>query len=167
MIAKLNGEVSLSKLPEVVKEVVKDIQERAGLPALKFKVKDAQLGLVFKVGDEMHYLTVEHDGLSEIFQVQVQLDEKGNIKKAVDNEESTFIDGYSRAVAQGLESPAVEEIESVYNIADLEEVSKEDAGDLVAIQYSHKETKERVVQYFRNDVLVGEMGYKEKEGVSC
>lgn len=163
MIIKFNGETSLSKLPELVKEVTKDIQERAGIPASKFKIKDAQIGVVFKVGSEMKYMAVEHDGVAEIFQVQVQLDDKGNIKKTVDNEEESFVDEYTRAVAKGLESPVTEEIESVYNLEELEEVARDDAGDLVAVYYNHKETTERVVQYFRNGVLVAEMGYKNKE----
>lgn len=163
MIIKFNGETSLSKLPELIKEITKDIQERAGIPASKFKVKDAQVGLVFKVGNEMKYMAVEHDGVAEIFQVNVQLDEKGNIKKTVDNEEESFVDEYSKAVAKGLESPVVEEIESVYDSEELVEVARDDAGDLVAIYFEHIETKETVVQYFRNGILVAEMGYKDKE----
>lgn len=169
MIIKFNGETSLSKLPELIKEITKDIQERAGIPASKFKIKDAQIGVVFKVGSEMQYMAVEHDGVAEIFQVNVQLDEKGNIKKAVDNESESFTDEYTKAISKGLENPVTEEIESVYNIEELEELAKDDAGDLVAVYYQHKETKEKVIQYFRNEVLVAEIGYKdkEKEKVSC
>lgn len=162
MIIKFNGETSLSKLPELIKGITKDIQERAGIPASKFKVKDAQIGLVFKFGNEMKYMVVEHDGVAEIFQVNVQLDEKGNIKKTVDNEEESFTDEYTRAVTKGLECPVDKEIDSVYNADELKEVNREDVGDLVAIYFEHKESKEKVVQYFRNGTLVAEMGYKNK-----
>ena len=162
MIIKFNGETSLNKLSESIKEVVSDIQERAGLDASKIKIKDAQIGVLFKVGSEMNYLSVEHDGQREIFQVNVQLDEKGNIKKKVDNEEESFVDDYTKAISKGLESPATKEIESVFNDEELEKVAEEHGGDLVAIYYKHKVTGEQVIRYFRNGVLVGEMGYKAK-----
>ena len=135
MIIKLHGETSIKNLPNIIKDLITDIQVRAGIdPASSITLKD------------------------------VELDEAGNIKGKKDNEEESFLDEYSRAVALGLESPTTEEIESVYTDDDLAEVSFEVGGDLKAIHYKHK-TEEGlfVVRYYRNGVLVGETGYGEKK----
>ena len=88
MIIKFNGETSINKLGKLIQEVVKNIQERAGLDSgTNIKVKDCQIGVVFEVNGEMNFLNVEHEGIKEIFQVNVQLDSRGNIAKAVDNED--------------------------------------------------------------------------------
>lgn len=164
MIIKFNGETSINKLGKLIQEVVKNIQERAGLDSdTNIKVKDCQIGVVFEVNGEMNFLNVEHEGIKEIFQVNVQLDSRGNITKAVDNEEESFQDEYTRSILKGLESPAVKEIESVYNTEDLEFKSEENGGDLVEKRYIHTKTGEVVLRYYRNEILVGEMGYKEKK----
>lgn len=163
MIIKLHGETSLNKLPKILKEVITDIQNRAGIDESKFTIKDAEIGILFNVNGEKMYLTVEHDGLKEIFNVHVELDEKGNIKTKKDNEEESFVDEYSRAVAKGLENPVTKEIESVYNDEFLKEVSRNDVGDLVEIQYIEILTGETVYRYYRNGVLIGEVGHKNQK----
>jgi hypothetical protein len=163
MILKFKGETSLNKLPKLIKEVTADIQQRAGIPETQFKIKDAELGLIFKVGEEMHYLNVEHEGVPEIFKVAVELDEKGNIKKAVDNEKESFMDDYSKARAKGVaDEIGRTEIESVYNDSDLDFHREENGGDLVCKYYKHKQTGELVERFYRDGVLVGEAGYKVK-----
>lgn len=163
MIIKLNGETSINKLGKIIQEVAGDIQERAGLEkGTKLKVKDAQIGVMFEVNGELNYLSVEHEGIKEIFQVNVQLDSKGNIVKAVDNEEETFQDEYTRNILKGIESPITEEIESVFDDADLIIIDSVNGGDLVEKTYRNTKTNEIVKRYYRNDVLVGEMGYKTK-----
>lgn len=163
MIIKLHGETSLSKLPKIIKEVVTNIQERAGIDASKFTVKDAEVGILFNVEGTKSMISVEHDGVAETFQVHVKLDSKGNVEAEVDNEKESFLDDYTRAVAKG-EQPVVgvNPIESVFNDADLEEVGVENGGDIVAKYYDHKKEDLRVVRYYRNDVLVGEAGYKQE-----
>lgn len=160
MIIKFNGETSINKLGKLIQEVVGTIQERAGLEkGINIKVKDCQIGVLFEVNGEMNFLNVEHEGIKEIFQVNVELDKKGNIAKAVDNEAESFQDEYTRTVLKGLESPVAEEIETVYNDEDLKFISEVDGGDLVEKVYNHKITGEVVLRYYRNEILVGEMGY--------
>ena len=164
MIIKFNGETSINKLGKMIQEVATDIQQRAGLEkGTKLKVKDCQIGVVFEVNGEMNFLNVEHDGLKEMFQVNVELDKKGNISKTVDNEEESFQDDYTRSVIKGMENPLTEEIPSVYNNEDLEFYFEENGGDLVERRYKHKETGETVLRYYRNEILVGEMGYTPKK----
>lgn len=164
MIMKLHGETSLNKLPKIIKEVVADVQARAGIPDAKFTVKDVEVGILFNVEGEKNFLSVTHKGVAEPFKVHVKLDQKGNVDMTVDNEKESFLDDFSRAVAKGEDSPAGHEpIESVFEDADLEEVHEEDGGDLVAKYYQHKKEDLLVVRYFRNGVLVGESGYKKKQ----
>lgn len=165
MIIELHGEISVEKLSEVLMEIITDMNTRVGLNAdINFNLKDVKVGVVFNVNGEKMGLVVEHEGIKEAFTVHVELDEAGNIKRAKDNEEETFLDEYSRAISKGLESPTTEEIESVFNDEDLEEVFTETGGDLKAVHYKHKIQEGLfVVRYFRNEILVGETGYGKKE----
>lgn len=164
MIVKLHGETSMNKLPKIIKEVVAGVQEKAGIPDSKFTVKDIEIGILFNVEGEKNYLSVTHEGVAEPFKVHVKLDSKGNVDMTVDNEKESFLDDYSRAMAKGEQSPAGHEpIESVFEDADLEQVHEENGGDLVAKFYEHKKEDLLVVRYFRNDVLVGESGYKKEQ----
>ena len=108
-------------------------------------------------------LSSEVYGVIEPFVVHVELDEKGNVKRTKDNEEESFLDDYSRAIAKGLESPTIQEIMSVYNDEDLDCFDSESGGDLVAYHYKHRIEKDlKVIRYYRNVVLVGETGYKKE-----
>ena len=165
MIIKLHGETTVEKLSVLLTEIITDIKARTGLDAaFNFNIKDAEVGVLFNVNGEKMGLVVEHEGVEETFTVHVELDENGNIKRAKDNEEESFLDEYSRAISKGLESPTTEEIESVYADEDLAEIWVEQGGDLKAIHYKHKNEEGLfVARYFRNGVLVGETGYKNKE----
>lgn len=163
MIVKLHGETSLDKLSNILKEVISDIQNRAGIEESKFTIKDAEIGILFNVNGEKMFLSVEHEGLKETFNVHVELDEKGNIKNKKDNEEESFADDYSRAVAKGLENPVTEEIESSYKDEFLVEEERTDVGDLVSIKYTEVITGETVYRYYRNGILIGEIGFKKRK----
>ena len=158
MIIKINGETTVNKLPNIIKEVAGTIQERMGADH-KIKIKNAEIGVVAMVEGEPMYFKVEHDGIEEILTINVQLDKKGNILKTVDNEKESFLDDYSKAVAKGIDCIKNEPIESVYNMEDLQLEHVEDGGDIQGRYYVHKVTNERVIQYYRNGVLVGELGY--------
>lgn len=160
MIIKLHGETTLDKIGGVLLEVIQTVQEKAGIEKAPFTLKDVGIGVLFNVNGEKMMLSSEIDGVVEPFTVHVELDSDGHIKRKVDNENESFLDDYSRAVAKGLESPITKEIESVYSDDDLVEVNREVQGDLKAVYYTVKETNEKVVRYYRNDVLVAEAGYK-------
>lgn len=161
MIIKLHGETSLNKLPKILKEVISDIQNRAGIEESKFTIKDAEIGILFNVNGEKMFLSVEHEGIKETFNVHVELDEKGNIKNKKDNEAETFADDYSRAIAKGFDATITEEIESSYKDEFLVEEERTDAGDLVEIKYKEIITGETVFRYYRNGILIGEIGFKK------
>lgn len=162
MIIKLNGETTLDKLPQIIRDIVKDIEGRAGLDSTDIKIKDTQLGILFSVDNESKYITVDHDGLPEIFQVQVQLDEQGNVVKSVDNEKETFLDDYSRSVAMGTEAPCQVEIESVYQEKDIRIFDTFDYGDLTEKHYVHL-SGAKIIRYYRGSILVGEVGMDNKK----
>lgn len=163
MIIKLHGETSLPKLPKVLREVIDNIQERAGLSADKIRVKDVQVGVVLTVEGEEKIISVTHDNVTEMFQVHVKLDKKGDISMSKDNEEESFLDDYSKAIAKGEQpSAGTEEIESSFDDADLEFLYEENGGDLVAEYFRNKKEDMNVIRYYRNGVLVGESGYIPK-----
>lgn len=156
MIIKFNGTMDIEQLKTNIETVVGDIIRRAGLEGHNIAIKDAQLGVLFNVDTNPQYLTVEHEGVPEIFEVNVKLNDAGEIDRAVDNEKESFHDDYTRAVAKGEEAPVTEEIESVFNDDELEEVEVVDAGDLKEVHYNLKDTEDSVVRYYRNGLLVGE-----------
>ena len=164
MIIKLHGETSLNKLPKIIKEVVGNISEKNGLEADKVVVKDAEIGILFVVGKEKHFLSVTHDEVSEMFQVHVKLDNKGNIDLQKDNEKESFLDDYTKAISRNEQPKAgTEQIESVFKDEDLIFIGEENGGDLVAEHFRHKTEAMNVIRYYRNGILVGETGYEKKE----
>lgn len=161
MIIKLHGETSLNKLGKIIKEVAEDIQARAGLESAKFKVRDCEIGISFIVDGESKSINVEHDGLKEMFKVHVKLDEKGNIDFTKDNEEESFLDGYTQSVLKDGEPVGTEEIESVFFDDELEFLEEENGGDLVAKYYKDLKEDLLVIRYYRNGILVGESAFKK------
>lgn len=163
MIIKFNGETTIDKLGKLIELVAEDMVQRAGLEPMNMVLRDCQIGVLFDVNGELNYLNVEHDGVNEILQINVQLSETGDIVRKVDNEEKSFQDDYTRNVLKGLENPSNKEIESVYNDDDLTLLRTVDGGDLKELTYKNNKTDETVKRYYRNNILIGEMGYKKKE----
>lgn len=162
MIIKFVGEQTTEQMMENLTKVVSEVLVKVGIEGVPFKVKTVEMGLVFDVEGEQQFLTVAHEGVEEIFQINVQLDEEGEIKKSVNNEEQSFQDDFTRSVMKGEEFKVGEPIESEYNEADLIELDRVDGGDIVEVRSRHKETDEIIYQYFYNGELVGEMAVIEQ-----
>lgn len=160
MIVKFRGTQNLFHFVKNLDGIILDIQERAGLQEQPFKLRDVQLGIVFGEEGNEQYLTVEHDGVSEVFQIQVALNEKGEIDLQKDNQNETFLDDYSRAVSKGEASPVTEEIKSVFDDAELMETERINCGDIEEVHYTTPNGT-HVIRYYRNGVLVAEQGIKQ------
>lgn len=155
----LDGKTTLTKLPKILREILTEVQARTGIENAPIKLDKAELTFTFNVNGEAQYLTVNHDGVAELFTVAVKLDNKGNIERAVNNENETFLDEYSRAVAKG-EIKEYEVIQSSYGDEELETVRVNDGGDIQEIIYRHVETGDTVVRYIKNGDLVGELAFE-------
>lgn len=166
MIIKFNGTMNTEQLVKNIEGIVSDIIERAGIESKDIKITDARVGVLFTADTNPQYLVVTHDDVPEIFEVNVKLNDAGEIDRTVDNEKESFHDDYTRAVANGEESPITEEIESVFDDEDLEQTEVIDAGDLQEVHYKLKDldgTQDTVIRYYRNGVLVGEALAKHKK----
>lgn len=167
----LDGKTTLTKLPKILKEIITEVQAKAGVESAPVKLDKAELVFTFMVNGEPQYVTVNHDGVVELFTVAVKLDEKGNIERAVNNEYESFLDEYTRATAKG-EIKEYEVIQSTFKDEELETVRVNDGGDIQEIIYRHIETGDTVVRYVKNGELVGELAFettpenviKEREG---
>lgn len=155
----LDGKTTLTKLPKILKEIITEVQAKAGVESAPVKLDKAELVFTFMVNGEPQYVTVNHDGVPELFTVAVKLDENGNIERAVNNENETFLDEYTRAMAKG-ETKEYEVIQSSYKDEELETVRVNDGGDIQEIIYRHIETGNTVVRYIKNGDLVGELGFE-------
>lgn len=156
MILKFRGTTTLTKLTKHIKDIAEDIQKRADIISSSIKVKDAEVGVIFTVDGKPVYLDVEHEGVKEVFTMMVQLDEKGNIVKEVDNEETSFLDNYSRSIAKG-EVLTYKPIKSKFNYSDMAIIKIEKIDDELTIKsYRHKKTNDIVHQYYKDSILVGE-----------
>lgn len=156
MIIKFNGTMSHEQLARHMAEIINHTLDKLeGVDDTK--LRDVQVGVLFTVGGEDQYLTVKHDGLDEIYNVLVKLDENGEIERSKDNKEETFLDDYTRAVAKG-EEFKVDPIESNYDNEELIKIAELDGGDLVETHYIFKDNcpSDVLVQYHREGVLVGE-----------
>ena len=162
MILKFKGETSISKMSSIIKEVVTDIQGKASLEGASFKIKDAEVGIIFNVNGSMNGIQVQHDGVDELFKVVVELDDKGNIKKSIDNSQKSFMDEYTRAVAKG-EEKSYKTMKSVYDNEDLDLVDVEDGGDIKKKTFKQISTGDMVIRYYKDGKLVGEFGCGNKE----
>lgn len=161
----LDGKTTITKLPKLLKEIIKEVQNKVGVEKAPVKIEKAEIVATFKVNGEPQYVTVVHDDLPELFTVAVKLDDNGNIEKSVDNEKETFLDDYSRAVAKG-ELTNYEEIQPSFKDEELEEIRTNDGGDIKESLFRHIETGNTVVRYYKNDKLVGEAGFEtEPENV--
>ena len=163
MIIKFKGETSLKQMGQMLPEIIKDTQQRAGIETADFLLKDVEIGVVFNIAGEKQFLAVEHEGLKETFTLVVQLDKQGNVVTKKDNEEETFMDKFERAVAKG-EEVEYKEIESAYSDNDLVLETETYGGDMVCKTYRHIGTEEKVFRYYKNNILVGEFGCNEKRG---
>lgn len=156
MIIKFRGSASVSKITKHIKDITEDIQKRANIEASSLKIRDAEIGICFMIDGKPMMLDTEHDGIKEPFTVMVQLDDKGNIEKKKDNEMETFLDKYSIAVAKG-EEPHYKQIHTKFNWDDLELINTEHIDDRLKIKhYRHILTDEKVHQYYKDGILVGE-----------
>lgn len=155
----LDGKTTLTKLPKILKEIITEVQAKAGVESAPVKLDKAELVFTFMVNGEPQYVTVNHDEVPELFTVAVRLDEKGNIERAVNNENETFLDEYTRAMAKG-ETKEYEVIQSSYKDEELETVRVNDGGDIREIIYRHIETGNTVVRYIKNGDLVGELAFE-------
>lgn len=160
MKIKIEGNQSINKLGANIKNIVKDIQERAGAENLPFKIESAEITLVFMVNGEAQYLTVNHEGVNEIFTVACEVDKRGNVIKAVDNESRSFLDDYTRAVAKG-EVKEYPVIESCYKDEELDKQAETDGGDMKEVAYIHRPTGATVLRYYKNGELIGEVATAE------
>ena len=147
----LDGKTTLTKLPKILKEIITEVQAKAGVESAPVKLDKAELVFTFMVNGEPQYVTVNHDGVPELFTVAVKLDENGNIERAVNNENETFLDEYTKEY---------EVIQSSYKDEELETVRVNDGGDIQEIIYRHIETGNTVVRYIKNGDLVGELGFE-------
>ena len=153
----LKGQTSPTKAIKHIKDTINEVLEHSGLPTgASFKLEDLECKVVFTVDGEQHYLTVNHEGLTELFTLLVKLDKKGNREKCFNNDKKSFNDDFTRSVVNG-EEKTYPAIVSVYKDEDLKEVGVTDGGDIREVVYTHKLTGERVIRYYKNNSLIGEI----------
>ncbi|WP_304427674.1 hypothetical protein [Romboutsia ilealis] len=163
MRIQTKGTTGLSKVNGMIKEIVTGILEKAELDTkTPFKIQDFTCDIVFDIEGKEQKMTVNHDGLDEVFTVAIKLDKKGNIDYSVDNTEKSFIDDYVRSEMTGQEIK-YERIESMYNDTDLEYLESNEIGDIQEKIYKLKDSSNNVVRYYKCKDLVGEVELKNKK----
>jgi hypothetical protein len=135
----------------------------------KIQLEDVSFKVIFTdiYGVET-YISVPRDvqgeTVHELFEVNVELDEDGNIFDFEDNEEESKVDGFTLAQAVGLEYN-YEGIESFFKDEELVEVDRYGIeGDVLAVKYSKVvDEASEVLRHFKGDLLVAEYEYVPKE----
>ena len=160
MRIELVGTVATSKVNKVIKDIVSEVLEKAELPQdVKYKVKDLTCNIAFMIDGQEQALTVEHDGVPEMFTIKTALDKKGNIEKSVNNSKASFLDNYTRATLKGeeIDYSKMEEITSPYTANELEELSVLAVEDKKEIVYRHIEKNIYILRYYVGERLMGEL----------
>lgn len=154
-VGKLNVDMLASKLIEITESTIERLQKEQEADIEGYKIHEADITVKFDVKgmDEPQLLTIEHHkGHPEIFTWIVDVDKY----EASNNEKESMFDDWTVAKAQGKEYQ-FKEIESVYNMEDLEEDESlyEVFGDMSKRVFNHKDGF-KVVQVFQNDKLIQE-----------
>lgn len=157
MRIQTKGITTLSKVQKLIKEIVNETLIKANIdPDIKFKIEDFSCDVVFIVDGKDQKITVNHDGLPEIFTMGIKLDSKGNVDMSTDNSKKSFIDDYVRQEMTG-QVKEYQTIESMYSDTDLEELQTTQFGDVMETTYEIVGTDEHLVRYYKNDNLIGEL----------
>lgn len=162
MRIQTKGKTSITKVSKLIKEIVTETLAKANLDAdVKFKIEDFACDIVFNIDGQEQKMTVNHNGLDEIFTMGVNLDNKGNIDRTADNLEKSFIDPYVRQEMTG-QAHVFETIESAYNDDELEHLDTNEAMGVQEIMYKLKGTDKHIVRYYKDSNLVGELELDNK-----
>lgn len=162
MRIQTKGKTSITKVSKLIKEIVTETLAKANLDTeIKFKIEDFACDIVFNIDGQEQKMTVNHNGLDEIFTMGVNLDAKGNIDKTADNLDRSFIDPYVRQEMTG-EPISFEIIESVYNDDELEHLATNEGMGVQEIMYRLKGTDKQIVRYYKDSNLIGELELDNK-----
>lgn len=143
-------------------EIVTTMAKRMGLPDdILFCIENVSFTVAFDIDGKPQYATVPREingkKINEMFEVIAEMDEDGNIKETTDNEEESFVDGYSLAKAAG-EEYKYEGIKSKYKDTELEPISELKVEDGArAVKYNIKaEPDKELVRHYKEDKIVAE-----------
>ncbi|HBF7594819.1 TPA: hypothetical protein KOX39_003434 [Clostridioides difficile] len=157
MRIQTKGKTSITKVSKLIKDIVAETLAKANLDTdVKFKLEDFACDIVFNIDGIDQKITVNHNGLDEVFTMAVALDKKGNIDRTVDNAERSFIDPYVRQEMTG-EAMVFETIESEYTPEQLKTL---DVNEHLGVKEVISEiigTDKHLVQYYKDNNLVGEL----------
>jgi len=157
-VGKLDVNEMLSKLNEIAESTInRMIAESADEVSISgFEIHDAEFTVKFNVEgmEDAQVMTVEHhEGYPEMFKWIVNAD----TDETTSNEEESEFDAYTVAKVKTGKEPEFKEIESIYNIMDIDEISdlSEVYSNMSKKVYEHKDGF-KVVQVRQNRRLVQE-----------
>ena len=157
MRIQTKGKTGLNNVQAMIKAIVENTLEKANLDAnIEYKVENFTTDIVFNINGEEQKIIVNHGGLDEIFTVAVGLDSSGTIIKSADNLKESFIDEYVRQEMTG-QVKEYDTIESEFTPEELKEMDVNDLGNVKEIVYEIIATGEKLLQYYKDDKLVGEV----------
>lgn len=153
------------KLIKNIYEVVAGTAEKIGIPKdTLFQLEDVSFKVAFELDGKAMYATVPREingkKYNEMLEIVAEMDEKGNIKELKDNEEESFVDGYSLAKAVG-EDYQYEGIESAYSDEELKQIDEFGDDEVRAVKYELRNNPDyQVVRHYKvidgYDTLIAE-----------
>jgi len=142
------------KLIKNIYEVVAGTAEKIGIPkGTLFQLEDVNFKVAFALDGKALYATVPREingkTFNEMLEIVAEIDENGEVKDIQNNEEKSFVDGYSLAKAVG-EDYEYEGIESAYGDEELVQVDEFGDDEVRAVKYELKDDPDyQVVRHYK------------------
>lgn len=160
-----NKEESAKEQLEIILKEAVEQYKKDGITIEDIKLEEVSHTFSFKAEGTDDYAvgSVEHDGVTEMYQVNFDLTDK----EKEDNEGISFYSDEEREIIKGLKNN-YKEILSVFDEDDLEFKEYESLGDMVLFRFDHVDGYE-VVRVFQQqkgkklDLLIQEYSIKPKE----
>lgn len=142
--AKVNNALSV-----ILAEAINDLEVKDGIEIEDIKLEELNATFTFKPAgqDEYMVLSVEHDGATELMEVDYDL-KNGELE---DNLELSVFSGMDREIIRDASERVFETVEPVLLNSILEYQSEEIIGDMRVVRFKRLDTGQEAVRVFQRD----------------
>ena len=147
----INGETSKANnaLGIILAEAINDLEVKDGIEIEDVKLEEINATFTFKPAghDEHMVLSVEHDGVSELMEVDFDLKNS----ELDDNSEISVFSGMDREIIREASERVFETVEPVLLNSILEYQSEETIGDMRVVRFKRLDTGQEAVRVYQRD----------------
>ena len=147
----IHGETSKANnaLGVILAEAINDLEVKEGIVIEDIKLEELNATFTFKPAEQEEYmvLSVEHDGASELMEVDYDLKNS----ELDDNLQLSVFSGMDREIIRDASERVFETVEPVLDNSILEYQSEETIGDMRVVRFKRLDTGQEAVRVFQKD----------------